>query len=409
MSSSFVRVREYSITDCFPHAITASWGPVCANFLAPGYAFDESTVLFGAFSPLPSAKLVAIRRREPFQIVFRYAAPPAGSDAFVARLVVLPTESDFATDPVVDGRVVGEPKIKAKIALDENGSVEVRFVRLFTEVETVCCGTGDAAAAKECATVDGISCKDGCESCKDGACDTKDGEAEAGDVSSKKSEESAASSKDKENETLKAVAISKEGAKPKKTKTITRDIKFELIKPGPTEEEIQEMEALEGTMLQRDAMFVKLGEMTNDLERLALEVPSKVKAEWVGFISTEEEEALLTELQADERWLYSPHAESVECLPELESKLVSAKRQIEVVLSRIREVEEAKRRVEEAKLRAEEQARIKEEKDRAEEQARIKEEQEAKDKAQDEKASEDGESKQAEQADKDCKAKEESK
>lgn len=287
MLSPIFRVREYEVQDIIPFTI--------------GFLSDESPIgtgsngiLFPKGQPIPSAKVLTLRRSSVFHLEALYADPselPAGAS---------PKISCFRIGPFQGSRSE-KARVKVKVELDLHGIVSVVSARVMEE-------HGNDSIMDPMDT-DCVTASVSCEAVADGF------------QESMQSKSSHATGDGRHNKAASRLEI-----------PIS-----ENIYGGMTEAELSKAKEKEVQLAQQDRIMEQTKDKKNALESYVYEMRNKLFNTYRSFVSDQEREGISRSLQQTEDWLYDDGDDETEIA--YTSKLEDLKKLVDPIESRYKDDE----------------------------------------------------------------------
>ncbi|CAH1776947.1 unnamed protein product [Owenia fusiformis] len=296
------RVRDFSITDCQPYAITLTWQG----------AIEESSDLevFPRYHAIPFSKMLTFFRKEPFNVEARYSHP---SDIPYPS----PVLGQFAIKdikPQADGE---SSKVKVKVRVNIHGVFTVAQASLVEKLpqkeeeemeidqklETE--NNGKQTEQNDTAATDGGELNDvkpaGEEPMQTEAAQTKNETPKENDAdaATKKNENAEEKQENKEEDK------DKKGEEKKKKKSIKMiDLPVEARVPGLSRDQINSFFETENNFIAQDKLEKERIDSKNAVEEYVYEMRDKLYGPLEQYISEADKEKFTAMLSQTEDWLY---------------------------------------------------------------------------------------------------------
>jgi heat shock protein 4 len=282
MISPNFKVREFSIADSTPYAISLSWsatqgGDHMETESVDGVketSGDKGNVVFTKHNVLPSAKMLTFMRNQTFEVTASYADPAdlaPGTNPFIGMFTI-------SNIPVLPNG--GASKIKVKVRLDLDGLISVDSAQAHEEIEVE---EEDAAKKEEAKKED--------QAMPDAAFNFfADAPAQPEPAS---------------------VPPESEQPATKKKKIRKHDLTLTASKLSKlSSETLEKFKSIEFEMAAQDRHIKELQEKKNDLEAYIYSMRDRVNGDLSDYILDSDKTTFSKLMDDMENWLYSDEAET---------------------------------------------------------------------------------------------------
>lgn len=264
MLSPAVRVREFSVADVQPYAVRLAWDATKGE--------DGDMEVFPAFHAAPFSKMLTFYRKEPFSVSAYYSDQVPYPDTFIGQWHIRDVQ------PTAEGE---SQKVKLKVRVNIHGIITVASASLVEKKQ-------DAAQAENIEMENANDNPQGQESAMD-----TNGASQDQQNGPENQEENADDKKDKSKDKKKVLI-----------KTI--ELPIDAQTHGFPKHELNAYLEQEGKMQAQDRQEKERADARNALEEYVYELRGKLsEGETLhDFISEEQRNRLVNQLDALEQWLY---------------------------------------------------------------------------------------------------------
>jgi heat shock protein 4 len=280
------RVRDFSVTDAQLYPISLSW----QGSNEEGGSSDME--ICGRFHQIPFSKMLTFYRKEPFILEARYC----GNDTYPPDNVI----GTFRIDKVVPQSSGESSKVKVKVRVNINGLFNVSTASMTEKIENA------EAEAEQPMDVDGSDKKQPSDDNEKPKEQQQQQSEEKMDQQQADQQQQATTTNenDESKDDKKTAASPPPPAEPKKPKfkPIDLPVSASVLRMSP--ENINLYFEREGKMKMQDKLEKERADSKNAVEEYVYEMRNKISDELINFITENDRESFLRQLEETENWLY---------------------------------------------------------------------------------------------------------